>query len=330
MVGTIPDGYKWTVDWLSSMEGSFEQGKGELEEVLAFAKNNDFIYEGEIYAYYAYLLLHLGNDSEEAWRTIQQAKLDPSANPVACFVMANIAMRSDRGDEAIAILLKRPTGPKFHPFHYLDYMLGLAKLQRLDKDADRYLLRYVDNYKGRNFIKDSYQKLAWHSLLNADPAGYAKYMSLCKSRGYTIVGSDKSAMADAKSGEVPALELLRARVLFDGGRFQRAFDTLKDKQPGDYISERNRLEYGYRMGRITHKLGRTSEALKFYQSAIDKGRDSPYYFACRSALEKGHLLAEQGKVKQAREAYHLCLSLSPSDHKTALHQQAKAGLKRLK
>ncbi len=330
IVGTIPDNYKWTVNWLSSMEGSMEQGKAELEEVLSFAKKQDFIYENEIYVYYAYLMLHLENDNEEAWEIINKADLNPAENPLACFVMANVAMRTDRGDEAIKILLKRPTGKEFHPFYYLDYMLGLVKLQRLDKDANTYLQRYVDNYKGRNFIKDSYQKLAWDALLHGDPQGYKKFMNLCKSKGYTIVGSDRSANAEAKSGDVPAVELLKARVLFDGGRFQRAYDVLKEKKASDYFSEKNQLEYNYRMGRITHKLGRYAEALNFYQTTIDKGRDSPYYFACRSALEKGHILEELGRTKQARVAFNLCLDMSPDDHKTGLHQQAKAGLRRLK
>ncbi|MCF8243958.1 MAG: tetratricopeptide repeat protein [Saprospiraceae bacterium] len=330
IVGTIPDNYKWTVNWLSSMEGSMEQGREELEEVLNFAKKQDFIYEDEIFVYYAYLMLHLENDNEEAWKIINNAKLNPADNPLACFVMANVAMRTDRGDEAINILLKRPTGKQFAPFYYLDYMLGLVKLQRLDDDANIYLQRYVDNYRGRNFIKDSYQKLAWHALLHGDPTGYNKFMNRCKSYGYTIVGSDKSALADAKSGDVPAIELLKARVLFDGGRFQRAFEVLKGKESSDYLSEKNRLEYNYRMGRITHKLGKHAEALSFYQKTIDMGRKSPYYFACRSALEKGHILEELGRSKQAKAAFNLCLDISPDDHKTALHQQAKAGLRRLK
>ncbi len=330
VVGTIPAEYKWAVSWLSSMEGSMDLGRKELEEVLDFAKKNDFIYEDEIYIYYAYLMLHVQNDSEEAWRIINKAKLDPSSNPLACFVMANIAMRTDRGDDAINTLMKRPTGKQFHPFYYLDYMLGLTKLQRLDKDANEYLQRYVDNYKGRNYIKDCYQKLAWHALLNGDPSGYKRFMTLCKSKGYTVVGSDKNAQADAVSGEMPAVELLRARVLFDGGRFQRAFDILKDKKPTDYLSEKNRIEYYYRMGRITHKLNRHSEALQFYQITIDNGTPRPEYFACRAALEKGHILEELGKKTQAKEAYNRCLALSPADHKTVLHQQAKAGLRRLR
>ena len=330
MAGTIPDNYKWAVEWLSSMEGTIDEGRGELREVIDYARKNDFIYEQEIYVYYTYLLLHLDNDNEEAWKVINTANLKPAESPMACFIMANVAMRTDRGDEAIAFLEKRPKGPQFHPFYYLDYMLGLTKLQRLDDDAGKYLLRFVDNFKGRNFIKDAFQKLAWHSLIHGDRAGYTKYMERCKSNGYKVVGSDRSADADAKSGDVPVLDLLKARVLFDGGRFEQAYDQLKNKKAEDYLAEKNQLEFTYRMGRITHKLKKYNEAIGFYQKTIDAGKPSPYYYACRAALEKGHVLEIQGRLSEAREAFKLCLTMSPDDHKTGLHQQAKAGLRRLK
>jgi hypothetical protein len=330
MVGTIPDGYKWAVDWLSSMEGSLEQGRGELEEVLTHARRNVFIYEQEIYVYYAYLLLHLDNDAEEAWRILNQAKLDPAGNPLACFVMANVAMRTDRGDEAIQLLENKPTGRQFHAFHYLDYMLGLCKLQRLDKDADVPLRRFVEKFRGRNFIKDAYQKLAWHRLLQGDFTGFDTYMILCKSKGYTIVGSDKSAQREAVAKEMPQFDLLKARLLFDGGRFQRAYDLLKQKKPADFFSGKNQLEFTYRLGRITHKLDRFDEALRHYQQTIDQGKNEPWYYACRAALEKGHIYEQQRKTSEAKAAFQLCLSMKPEDHRTGLHQQAKAGLKRLK
>ncbi len=330
MVGTIPDNYKWAVSWLSSMEGTIDEGKSELEEVIEYARKNDFIYEQEIYVYYTYLLLHLDNDMEAAWKVINTANLKPSKSPMDCFIMANVAMRTDRGDEAIAFLENRPKGAQFHPFYYLDYMLGLTKLQRLDDDADKYLLRFVNNFKGRNFIKDAYQKLAWHSLVHGDRSDFTKYMELCKSKGYKVVGSDRSADAEARSGEVPVLDLLKARILFDGGRFQQAFDLLKDRKASDYLAQRNQLEFTYRMGRITHKMKKYGEAISYYQKTIDAGKNSTYYYACRAALEKGHVLEAQKKYAGARDAYKLCLSLSPDDHKAGLHQQAKAGLRRLK
>ncbi|MEO1262360.1 MAG: hypothetical protein AAFZ15_26375 [Bacteroidota bacterium] len=329
MVGTIPDNYKWAIEWFSSMEGTIEQGRNELEEVIEYASKNDFIYETEIYVYYAYLLLHLGNEKEEAWKVINTSKLDPRSNPIACFIKANVAMRADKGDEAISILEQRPKGGDYHPFYYLDYMLGIAKLQRLDSDADQHLLHFINHFKGRNFLKDAYQKLAWSQLIAGNKGGYHTYMEQCKSTGFQVVGSDQHAHNEAAEKEVPHIELLKARLLFDGGRFRHALEILTQVKEPEISSFKHKLEYNYRLGRVLQKMTLYDRALLCYEKAIKDGEDELWYFACRSALEQGHIYEAQEQLVAARAAFKKCLSISPNDHKTGLHQQAKAGLRRL-
>jgi hypothetical protein len=64
-------------------------------------------------------------------------------------------MRSGRNDVAINILMKRPGGSNYFPFHYLNFMLGMAKLHRLDPDADLYLKSYLRQFKGRKLHQRS-------------------------------------------------------------------------------------------------------------------------------------------------------------------------------
>ena len=330
MVGTIPDGYKWAVEWLSSMEGSLAQGRGELEEVIDHARQNDFIFEEEAYVFYAYLLLHLDNRDEKAWQVIQESRLNPETNLLACFILANVAMRTGRNDQAIDLLLHRPGGRTFHPFPYLDFMLGIAKLQRLDADAGDYLQRYLDQFSGRNFIKEAHQKLAWSRLLQGDTAGYHAQMELCKKGGYTIVESDKSALEEAQSGETPNTELLRARLLFDGGYYDRALQTIQLLPEKTLTRPRDILEYHYRTGRIWQAQGNNDLALSNFRSTIEKGAAEPWYFACRAALESGRIYEQMGKKADARFAYERCLAIKPEEHRAGIHQAAKAGLNRLK
>jgi len=84
------------------------------------------------------------------------------------------------------------------------------------------------------------------------------------------------------------------------------------------------------MGRILHKMKKYNEAISYYDEAIIRGRNKIWYFACRAALEKGRIYETQGKRTEARAAYKDCLSIKPSEHKTGLHQGAKAGLNRIK
>ena len=97
----------------------------------------------------------------------------------------------------------------------------------------------------------------------------------------------------------------------------------------EFANKKDQLEYIYRLGRVTHALKRYEEAIRFYEQTISEGRYEVWYYACRAALEKGKILENQGEKDKAIKAYKECLSIQPEEHKTGLHQAAKAGLSRV-
>lgn len=330
LVGNVPEEYRWAVRALGGMEGSAEQGMRELEEVLAYAQKNHFVFENETVAAYALLQLFLNNRGDLAWNSLKNSKLNPKANPLAAYVVAIAAMRVGQNDEAIRILQNSPTGGQYAPFQLQHYLLGLAKLRRLDGDANKALERFVNQFKGENGIKEAYQKLAWYHLVNGNDNGYRTYMSYAKLKGSTNADGDKAALREAKSGDVPDPRLLRARLLFDGGYHQRAYDLLKNKA-ADYAADRRKnLEYTYRLGRITHLMGKTQEAISLYTQTVDNGAKDPWYFACNAALQLGLLHEAKKDAANARAAFQRCLSMKPEEYAASLHAQAKAGLGRVK
>ena len=330
VVGTIPDDFKWGAN-LIGMKGSIAQGQREVEEVLQYAKkHDDFLFEEETIVMYSFLLLHLGNAGDEAWQRIRTPKLNHTTNPLACFVQANIAMHTAHTDDAIKILQNRPKSAAYLPFHYLDFMLGIAKLERGDTDADVFLQNYVRQFKGRHYIKECYQKLAWSALLNGNLAGYKANLALCKNSGRASQEADKKALKDAKSTIIPNLALLRARLYCDGGYFLKAKAYLTSYAEKSFGTPAEKLEYNYRLGRIYDKLNDTPRAVEFYRYTIEQGKNETAYFACNAALQLGLLYENNNDTANARTYYSLCLSLSPADYKDSLHQKAKAGLQRLK
>jgi len=312
------------------MDGTIEQGQTEIQEVLKYAQNHDFMFEEETLVMYAFLTLHLKNQSDQAWNIIRNSRLNPSTNPLACFALANVAMRTGRNDEAIHILENRPLGTDFHRFHYLELMLGFAKLYQLSPDADFYIEKYINEYRGQNYLKEAYQKLAWHYLIHGNKAAYKNNMRYCQIRGATIIDGDKTALKEANTGNIPNTILLKARLLFDGGYYQQAYDLLSQKTIFDFDDEVFQLEFTYRLGRITHRMNELEKALNFYQQTIDKGQNEEYFFACNAALQMGSIYEKMHNYSQAERYYNLCLSLSPHEYKTGLHQKAKAGKNRIK
>lgn len=325
MVSALPSG----VEWVSSLEGDFKKGTSELREVLAYAKQNDFIFERETYILYAYVLLQIGEHDEAAWRIIQQSNLNATADPASAFILANVAMKSGRNDKAIQYLKSRPTSSSFYPFPHLDFMLGKAKLHRLDGDADRYFKKYLSTFKGQNYIKESYRLLAWHELVQGRPNGYWTYLEKVNQQGSTLVGADESAAAEAQFKVQPDRQILKARLLFDGAYYQRAYNILLLQSTRTFDDPKAALEYHYFLGRCTHTLKRYDEALQHYANVVQQGSDEAWYYACRAALESGRIYEAKGKKEAARNAYEVCLSIRPKEHRYSLHQQAKSALNRL-
>ena len=328
MIGNIPDDYKWVVRSLGGMSGSTEQGLRELEEVMAYARQHEFVFENEAVVTYTFLQLYLNNRPEVAWETIKNSKLNPKTNPLAAFALATVAMRAEQNDEAVRILQNFPAGGGFHELNQRHYMLGLAKLRRLDKDANQPLELFLKQYKGTNGVKECYQKLGWFSLIQDNQNDYHQYMKMVREKGADNSEPDKAALQEANSADLPDARLVKARLLFDGGYYQRAYELLRNASASYGSNRKLSLEYTYRIGRIAHKMGKSPEAIRYYQQTLDNGAKEPWYFACNAALQIGLLHEEKRDYSNARNAFQRCLSLNPKEYANSLHAQAKAGLSR--
>ncbi|MBX2815450.1 MAG: hypothetical protein KTR24_05625 [Saprospiraceae bacterium] len=328
LIGTVPDAYKWGVQILG-MNGTIDQGKAEIEAVLAHADQEDFVFEQETRVMYAYLLLHLENNKERAWEVMESAQVDPTTNPLGCFVKANIAMQTRRNDLAIALLEARPAGDAFFSFPYLEFMLGVAKLNRLDEAAADHLQSYLEQTKGLHYIKEAYQKLAWNACIHGRDADYHRYMEACLKLGQARVDEDIAALEEARQDALPQRDLLKARVLSDGGYHNQAAQLLRTLDNDEFVHAKHRIEYHYRLGRIHHALGLTDEALADYRQTLATGGGEPYYFACNAAVLSGNLYEELDMKEEAIASYRQALTLRPEEYRLSLHQKAKAGLNRL-
>jgi tetratricopeptide (TPR) repeat protein len=159
------------------------------------------------------------------------------------------------------------------PFYYLYYMTGLNKLNRLDPDADVYLMRFLSSFKGRNYIKSCYQKLAWTYLVQGNIPKYEENIKKVLESGGLFIDNDIQANMEAKSGQLPNVVLLKARLLSDGGYTDRAIHMLLDQSLRSFIkTPKELMEYNYRLGRIYQQSGDLTEALKYFRNVIHDGK----------------------------------------------------------
>ena len=328
-VGTIPDRYMWAVRLFSSMDGDIEQGLRNLEKCMAACRDDGIFLLPEVELLYAQAQVHLMNDPESGWEFLSGIQLQPTSNPVHCFILANVAMKSGRNDKAIEVLGQQPSGRGQYPVAYLNLMFGRALLHKGDSRADSVLTHYLQQFSGENYVKEAWQKRGWYALMQGDQVAYRQMMDSCRVLGVETVGEDKNAMKEAESGRVPHIGLLEVRLLFDGAYYDEAWLKLNSMQPND-LADTDRLEYEYRKARLLHATGAYDEALRQYDVTIALGKDSDAYFACNAALQSGLIHEQLGHVERAETSFRNCLSLKPSDYQNSLHQKAKAGLNRLK
>ncbi len=328
-VATVPSGYQWGVEFVTGMTGDLDGGKRHIEQVLAEQERTGSPFLQETTAIYAFLLLNLSHEEDQSWAKIKDAGFDPTQSLLGAFVMANIAMRTGRNDQAIEILSHRPHSPHYYPFPYLDFMLGVCKQRKLDPVATVYLRSFVEQKRTGNFIKEAYQKLAWEGALQDNPYEYKLQLDNVKQFGNDVVGSDKNALREAHLQQQPNPELLKARLLYDGGYYDEAAEMIAQVNETKLLSEQV-IELPYRAARIASARNKYEEAKRLYRQTIAIGRDSPAYFACKSAVELGKIAEKEGNDREAEGQYKLAMQLKPSEYGPGLHQQAKAGLARLR
>ena len=337
LAGIIPDNYSWILRILG-LEGNVQKGLEEISVMAGYEGNNETwqLFRTEALLYLAFLDATLGKDAKNALMILQ--KFDDrknvfpgSSNPLLIFVRASILAKAGRTDEAILNLQRYHPGSEEFPFYYLDYLTGLNKLNRLDPDADLYFIRFLKNFRGQNYIKSCYQKLAWSFLLKGNVLKYEEYIGKALTRGSLFLDNDKQAEREAKSKEPPNIILLKARLLSDGGYTDRAIHLLLDMSVKSVVkTSKDLLEYSYRLGRIYQQSGDDPEALKYFGTTIRDGSVRPWYFAENAALQSGIIYEQNKDYRNAARCYSLCLSMKNTEYKNSLDQKARLGLKRIK
>jgi len=329
LIGAVPENYKWIVK-LVGMDGNIRQGIGELKKLLDASANNpelSWLREETLFML-IYAQHHLLKDDATTSQMINSVDMT-SASPLIYFVVANFNNSTGNSARNLVLLGNYKPAPGTVNLPFLNFMRGSAMMFNLDASAAKYFQMYVDEFRGQNFIKAAYQKLSWISILQGDTAGYRKHLGKARTTGNDFVDEDKQALNESLSDELPNTYLLRSRLLFDGGYYQRSLSELGGKKLEDFPRLKDQLELTYRMGRIFDKLGQKDKAKNYYESTFINGQRQTWYFAANAALHLAILYEVERNLVLAREWYYKCQSLRNHEYQNSIDQKAEAGLNRI-
>ncbi len=331
LMGSLKGIKRSLVQLFTSMDGDYAQGIREIEELYHAAESDQYIFTHEITAIRALISMHVEKNSELAHNIINNEEIKALQSPTLDFVRYSVSKNYDQSTDQKDEILRRAIANGGNlSFDYLWLLLGTEYLQQGDTQAEQYLRQFIDNFNGRHYIKEAYQKMAWYELImNDDVTAYKSWMAKLLHVGNTTIGEDQQAHRDAQSAVIPDKDLLQARLYYDGSRYPAALNLL-DKVDIDKLSTKNQLEYYYRKARVLQGLFRYTEATELYKQVISIGASSDRYFACSAALQLGIISSIQGAYDEASVFFIRCLSLDPEEHQESLHQKARSWQQRIK
>jgi len=333
LIGTVPAKYKWAIRSLR-FEGTIPEGNSEIKEAymqVASDPKLSFLLPETAFLL-SFVTLNLSADIPAALSLVEKLSATSltkanKESPLVVYMFANIYARAGENDKVIKLLTEFRFAADQYPFQYLNYMLGVAKLNRLDVDACYPLLNFLGSFKGKNYIRSAYMHLAWYYYIQNEPEQYNVYVERIKLRGNDLVDNDREALTFAGQKSKPDLPLLKSRLLCDGGYYARARYELEGFKTAD---KRSRIEYTYRLGRIYHNWGKTDEAIPYYEETIKNGDKLPYYFAANSALQLGMIYENSNKFTLAKTYYSKVLDMQFEEYQFSISNKAQAGLNRIK
>ncbi|MBK7224757.1 MAG: tetratricopeptide repeat protein [Saprospiraceae bacterium] len=328
ILSTIPESFTWATK-LMGLSGTIKEAKLELDVFLQFAESEDHMMLDEAIAAKAFMLAYLENKSVEAYQYLSKRMVEVDPNPLMTFIHARIAMRAGYNDATINVIQSLPIDSR-KKLPFLEYLLGIAKLQKLDDGADSYFLNYVSTFHGSSYIKEAYQKLAWNALIKGNVIKFEKYRTLCITKGSAVTDEDKQAQAEANRGVAMHPALIQARLLSDGNYAILAEKKLIAQESSILSDPKFRLEYFYRLARIYQLQKNKKKALENFERSIREDPTMKSFMSCNALLQMGIMFEEVQDIAQARKFYKLVLDRSPDQYARSLHQKAKAGLLRLK
>ncbi|MBK8668483.1 MAG: tetratricopeptide repeat protein [Saprospiraceae bacterium] len=305
---------------IMGIKGSIDQGTKEISMLATRAAFENHIFKEEIVAIYSYILFYSNNRKEEAYALFDRFRLNHKLNPLVAFLKATMAQKTGRNEIALKILEERPKSSDYIPFYYLDFMYGKFKLYRLDKDADMHIQYFLTHFKGKHYIKEAWQKMAWyHMAVHNDKVMYKKCMVNCAKYGQSLIDEDIQAGKEAGNATMPNDVMLKARLLFDGGYYTKC-ENLLILHSEKFVNAIHDGEYYYRLARVMDALKNYHDALDYYDLTIIKS-DPGKYYACNAAPNAGLIYEQTKKYAKSKTYFEKCLELNPAGYTSSLHQK---------
>lgn len=329
-IGTFPEQYKWVLRSIG-LEGNFKEGIQILGEFIQKTENkNEYKAEHmEALFAYSYLMLNFGKSKKATWEFIKNHTNHYSENLSEAYLRALTAEKCYHSEECIKVISKRPLSSDFEQLNIFDYLLGSAKLNLLEMDGDVWLKKYV-TFSSSNFQKkDAYRKLSWHALILGNSDKFLVYRNLSL-KNNSSSPEESIVSKDIEFGQLPNKNLIKARLLYDGGNFKKSIQICQIITTSELKSTYQKIELEYRLARNFQELEMDANARFHYKNCLSILNPPASYLLPNSCLQLAYIYEKSGDINSAKTYYNKVLLYKNYEYKQSIHQEAKNGLATLK
>lgn len=328
LLGSFPPQYNWILQAVG-LQGEFNSGLELLKNYINQSHSEPIIERQQATIIYALIQLNFGKDRHIALTFFTPFAKEYHHNLMQCYVKSYIELKTGANDLALKTLRNKPLGEQYESIPYLDFIMGDLLLHRLDQSAAIWFKKYITFTKTKYSLKEAYQKLSWLAWINLDTAKFEIYHDLMQKNTKDAGSELKLVNADLSHKIYPSVTLLQARLLFDGGYYEKALEQVKLVNPAILQSKYQRVEYYYRLGRIYQEMNNPLASIQYYKLCLEHGKNIPTYLLPNTCLQLGLIYEQLNYATLAKSYYEQVLSYSNIDFESSLKQKAKTNIWRL-
>lgn len=352
VLANTPAKYQWALDVIG-MKGDLKNGIKKLNE----SATQIHFFQKETFLWQSLLQTYLLEESEKSKQMASNLLKKYPSEKLVLLVSSVVMIKNE--SHKTALLAWQNYARKYQnnqlvfntPEHFgLEYLLAeFYFYSEKPKKARFHYLAFLRNVKEDNrvnFAKDAYFKIFLIDWLASDAINFNpkknSFFLFVPSQGIKKTAIDKQAQKFVESvnetNHLPNKKLYQARILTDGGNYQKALEMLNQITFSELENWKTQnqfetlLEYKYRKARILDKLNQTKEALLFYKETIDystlHSQNEIHYFAANSALHLGFIYQRTDK-KLAKIYFEKAINFKGNPYQESITQKAKLALKKL-
>jgi len=327
MIGSMPSQYQWIISALG-LNGTIAGGLTKIETYLSKCRFEPIIEQQQASIYLTLIQFNF-TDKQKAWSYYRAYAKNLESNLMQSYVLAFVAGKSGHTQEALSVLDKRPKSQDYEQIPYLNFLKAEFLLHQLNFEAAIWYKKYIFSSESKGSVKEAYQKLSWISLFQNDQDKYLIYKSMSEKMQSHLGSEQKLVNADLQQKVFLNKNLLKARLLFDGGYFDEALNELKQIEINDLASIYQKTEYNYRLARIYQEKENFTVSLKFYKDCLVFGEKINTYFKPNACLQLGIIYKQMGNSSLAKAYFNEVSTFNNYDYEDSIKQKAKAGLNQI-